>query len=536
MKIINIFFLFFSFLGLFAQQSENVYVFDQFHRGDERYSGSFGYVAPDGSEFALIGAFTGTAVYAMDISPIKEVGFVAGSGSRWREITVIGNYAFVTTEASMDAGMQVIDLSPLPDSISLITTYTETFTRGHIIQSDIYSDAPYVYINGTTATQGVHILDISDPTNPVEIGLYDPGYYIHDSFIKGDRMYSAGGSEGVLDIVDISDKTNPTLIGQITDISGYVHSSWTTEDDKYLFIAVETDGIPATIWNIEDIDNPEPVNTYTANLESLVHNPYIRGNLAFISHNTEGLRVVDLTDATNPMEVGFYDTWDGESGGFNGLWSAFPFFPSGKIIGGNRHDGLYVWTFEEQPSWFSGIVKDSITGEAIVGANIQLEPLSEHLSSDTLGTFQGGVLAGDYQLTFSADNYLDKSVTIELTPGDSIFLEVELVDQTTKTQNIEKEVPNLNIFPNPWSDWTMIELPIHEKIEKLEIFTAEGEKVKTVFLPSPYISGNSQPIDNQYQMDGFFKLEKENLSTGLYFFVFKNEIGRIVGKGKFIVQ
>ena len=121
-----------------------------------------------------------------------ELDFVPGPVTNWREITVIGNHAYVVTDVfGDDHTMQVIDLSFLPDSVQLVTSYSETFTKGHIIQKDIFSEAPYVYVCGTTATQGVHILDVSDPSKPQEVGLYQPGYYIHDCHVREDVMFAA---------------------------------------------------------------------------------------------------------------------------------------------------------------------------------------------------------------------------------------------------------------------------------------------------------------------------------------------------------
>ena len=310
--------LLFSSLSL-AQDSENVKLFGQFHRGDTRYSGSWTYVdLASRREYALLGTKTGTAIYTIDDQPIKELAFIPGPSSNWREIAVLGKYAYVTTEGSGEGeGMQIIDLYNLPDSANLINTYSATFTRGHIIQRDIYTEAPYVYIMGTCGNCGVNILDVTDPVNPREVSTYSPGYYIHDAHIKGDYLYAAAFNEGVIDIVDISDKFNPVLVAQIEVTGGSPHSAWTTEDNSHLIISAEKDGLPARIWNIEDLSNLYEVATYSGNLESLTHNPYVRGNYAFFSHNTEGLRVVDIKDPAVPVEVGYYDTFDGLSGGFS---------------------------------------------------------------------------------------------------------------------------------------------------------------------------------------------------------------------------
>ena len=240
-----------------AQNRENVNLFGQYHRGDARYSGSWVYVDLESRrEYALLGTRTGTAIYTIDEQPVQELAFIPGPASNWREITVLGKYAYVTTEGSGEGeGMQIIDLSNLPTSANLVNTYTATFTRGHIIQRDIYSEAPFVYVMGVCGNCGVNILDVSNPINPREVSTYSPGYYIHDAHIKGDYLYAAAFNEGVIDIVDISDKFNPVLVAQIENSGGNTHSAWTTEDNRHLIISSEKDGLPARIWNIEDLTN-----------------------------------------------------------------------------------------------------------------------------------------------------------------------------------------------------------------------------------------------------------------------------------------
>ena len=309
-----------SFLS--AQNTLNIDLFGQYNRGDGRASGSWFYVAPDGTEYAVLGAQTGTSIIKIDDpNDIREVGFVPGYPSNWREVTVVGDHAYVVTEGSgaPHYGMQVIGLSQLPDTAFLTANYSETFGRGHIIQKDIFSEAPFVYVCGTQTTSGVHILDVSDPANPIQAGLYQPGYYIHDCHVRDTLLFAAAFYNGTIDIVSIADKSNPRLIASIDDPGGNTHSFSTTEQMDYLFVADELDGLPGRIFNIEELDNPRQVSIWTANSASLVHNPYILGDYAFISHNTEGLRVVDIADPAVPVEVGFYDTYSGPSGGFQGL-------------------------------------------------------------------------------------------------------------------------------------------------------------------------------------------------------------------------
>jgi choice-of-anchor B domain-containing protein len=475
----------------FAQQSLNVDLFAQFHRGDNRYSGSWSYVDSMGNEYGLVGARTGTAAYSIDNSNSPELGFVSGPHSNWREITVIGHHAYVSTEGSSDStGMQVIDLQYLPDSLHLVTTYSTTFTRGHILQRDVYSEAPYVYVNGTTSTQGVHILDVSDPANPEEIGLYVPGYYIHDCFVKENLLFAAAFYEGKLDIVDISDRTNPQLITQIDHIDGNTHSSWLTEDNKYLMVTSELDGKPARIYNVEDLSNITEVSSYTANSLSLVHNPYIVGDFAFISHNTEGLRVVDLADPELPVEVGYYDTFAGPSGGFSGLWSACPFFPSGKIIGGNRTDGLYVWTFNETAAGRAyAVVRDSLTGELLSNIEVSLPQTSQTLTTDFNGIARFGAVPGNYTFDFNVTGYLPKTVDFNLNEGDSLALEIVLQPESSAGLfDITSTLPNLMIVPNPAINICSVDLQAFPSTGSIQLYDQLGQLVETYQLDSPVAS------------------------------------------------
>ena len=500
-------FIFLSFtLLLSAQDALNVELFGQFNRGDERYSGSWSYIAPDGSEYALIGAKTGMAVYSIDdASDIQELGFIPGPATNWREITVLGQHAYITTDVQDTShSMQVVDLSDLPNSISLVTSYDETFQMGHIIQRDIYSEAPYVYVHGADTDDGTHIIDVSDPANPVEVGVYAPGYYIHDGHVKGDYLYAAAFFEDKIDVVDISDKTNPTLIASIPDPGNNTHSSWLTEDDKYLFVADEQDGVESSIINVEDFTDPTPVARILANGVSLLHNPYIRGDWAFCSHNTEGLRIYDIADPTLPVEVGYYDTFSGPSGGFSGLWSACPYFPSGKIIGGDRTEGLFIWTFNDtRAARFSGIVRDSISGEILPNAIVELISNSTNLPLNAQAEFRYGDLAGNFEVSANLAGYDEKSVSFTLSEGETGEYDIELVpdDYVSSLSNLDEKI--LKVSPNPFTTFASIEIPQDFQEGVIEVKNTYGQTLQSI----PFYGNQYQTIDGSLLVSGIYFIE-----------------------------
>jgi hypothetical protein len=79
------------------------------------------------------------------------------------------------------------------------------------------------------------MIDISDKTNPVEVGYYDQWGYAYCAEVVGDYAYVA--EHGGLRVIDIADPTNPLEVGHYYDTAS-VHISWWVEKvDKYLYVA-----------------------------------------------------------------------------------------------------------------------------------------------------------------------------------------------------------------------------------------------------------------------------------------------------------
>lgn len=506
-----------------AQENLNVSLFAHYDPGDGRASGCWCYAGPDGKEYAILGAQTGTAVvHIKGPNNLEEVAFIPGFPSNWREVTVVGQQAYVVTEGSGSPhyGMQVIELGQLPDTAFLLTTYSATFGRGHIIQKDIFEEAPYVYVCGTTTTQGVHIIDVSNPAAPQQVGLYQPGYYIHDCHVRGDLLFAAAFYEGTVDIVDISDKSAPALLYRLEDPAGNTHSLSTTEDMRHLFLADEQDGLPGRIFDIQDLEDPVELATYTANLASLVHNPYIRGDFAFITHNTEGLRVVDMADPAVPVEVGFYDTYPGPSGGFRGLWSACPYLPSGRILGGNREDGLYVWTFNNaRAGRFYGQVVDSLSGSPIFNASIVVGETGDVLQSDFEGRFRKGYLPGNFTLFVSAPGYTPKMAAVSLAEGSQENLAIELSSSVSGLEEASLS-GRARFFPNPFTSGATLLVQEGAGARRLLLYGADGRPVREYRLEP------GQPL----------YIPRNGLPAGLYWYIVENERGEKLAAGKILAQ
>ena len=97
------------------------------------------------------------------------------------------------------------------------------------------------------------------------------------------------------------------------------------------------------IWDLEDLDDPFLASDYFGPTTAIDHNLYVKGDLVYESNYTAGLRILNIADPLNPVEVGFFDTYPISNGAsFNGAWSNYPFFESGIVIVSSIEDGLFI--------------------------------------------------------------------------------------------------------------------------------------------------------------------------------------------------
>lgn len=393
-----------------------------------RYSALWGYTAPDGREYALLGGFTGTHIIDITEKPIREVALIKGPASGWREMKTRGEYAYVVSEGG--GGLQIIDLSGLPDAAELVVSDTNVFRTGHTITQE----DDWLYVHGSDVQAGVNqgtlIFSIADdPEKPVLVGMYDRGY-VHDAQIRNDTMYAAMIEDGRLDIVYLGkDRSEPKLVTDISYAGAGTHNSDLTLDGRYVMTTDEVGTTDKTlkVWDIGDLDDIVKVVDWTADSNSIIHNVHIRGTVAYISWYMAGTRIVDISDPLNPVELGFYDWIPGSGERYAGNWEVYPYFESGKIISSDMSRGLYVFTFDgAKKGLANGVVRDAVSGEALAGVRLELTGLGKTIYTNAEGKFQ--VLAGEGEVGYNALalNYRRKEGSFSLTSdGTDVVIYLE---------------------------------------------------------------------------------------------------------------
>lgn len=388
-------------------RSQNMTLFDHFNPDTSGglHSACWGYTAPDGREYALLGIQGGTSIVDITERPIREVAFVWGPKSNWREMKTWGTYAYVVTE-SRDSGngLQIIDLSNLPNSATLARTDTSIFTTAHTV--NVFDH--YLMAMGTQAQAGANggaiIMDLlPDPLYPRRVGAVTP-YYYHDAFARNDTLLGAAiGGQGC-DVYDISDKTNPRKITTISYPYSGTHNAELTQDGRYVLTTDEVNFTPKTlkIWDISDPEEVTKVADFTPSPRDVIHNVHVRGRYAIVAWYTAGVRIIDLIDPRHPREVGYYDTFEGDGGGYLGCWEAYGFYPSGKVIAFDRNSGLYVLRFNNAVAGsVSGVVRNSQTGDPLSGVKLTVSGRRDPIITDAAGRYYIGAVDGEL-LTISA--------------------------------------------------------------------------------------------------------------------------------------
>lgn len=339
----------------------------------------------DGREYAVMGLNTGTAVVDVTdpVSP-RVVGAITGPTSSWREVKVYQRWnparsrhdawAYVVSEAPT-AGLQIIDLSNLPGSISHVATF-RGFDTAHTIflanvdprsgVRNVGDVSPVLYIAGSD--QGFLALDLSDPVAPTISGRHLSSY-VHDAWagvFRGSRASRCAPGhdpcEVVVDwggdairILDFTDKSTPVVIsGLHYDELGYAHSGWISRDGNYLFSFDEGDELVRggnsriRVIDITDLF-PTVAAVWTSSTLAIEHNGYVVGDRLYVSHYERGVTILDVTSPTAPTEAAFFDTYPAsDNARFHGAWGVYPFLPRGTILVSNIDGAGGLFLLREQ--------------------------------------------------------------------------------------------------------------------------------------------------------------------------------------------
>jgi hypothetical protein len=256
----------------------------------------------------------GGGLYIVDISSPaapRETGFYA-SGSAVTDVAILAEsapnpekiYAYIATwedtprivDVSQPSAPQAADASvSLPD-------YSELLIRDN-----------YAYLLGSSS---LYLMDLSTPTEPVEVGVYQTWGQLASLALGGDYAYlinTDGGYEhSSLQIVDISSPAQPSRTGGY-NLKGYIQG--VAASGKAVYLATGYLGL--RLIDVAEPAQPVEAGFYAppAPVETMSRSDgygYVQVKL----EDGEGLSVLNLAGPSNPVEMSRYGLPDSSQNGW----------------------------------------------------------------------------------------------------------------------------------------------------------------------------------------------------------------------------
>ncbi len=320
-----------------------------------------------------------------------------------------GNYAYLPNRSAdgNPARVHVIDVSN-PGIPQLASTFFLTGANANASPQDVKVGDGLLFIilegsdgNGSFGDDSVVIVDIRDPTNPVQVatirlpgnppfdsfvnfhnGFYDSGFlylansatpivvivdltsfdpdnppaepiagikwvvtgvgtsFVHDITVDNGRLYAAAWDSGLW-IYDVSDVANtfPMFLGSTPGSS--THSMWPTDDGRFVVTGEERPGGGIKVYEITDFGGFLSLtlrDSLSLSGAFSVHNQIIVGNRLYNSWYERGLQIFDI-DAGGLLN--FVAEFDTSNSGL-GNWGVYALLGSDRILLSDGQDGLFV--------------------------------------------------------------------------------------------------------------------------------------------------------------------------------------------------
>jgi len=337
-------------------------------------------------EFVIWGVMGGHYFVEVTGGTIVVLGYLENpSGvprTYWHDVKVIGDYAYMVADFAGNHGMQVFDLKKLldvdPDTDCDNSMYCQTFDedawyrgttshpvgRSHNVVAN--EDSNTIFIVGAGSGRGLHMVDVSEPTDPTFAGVYNGDGYTHDAqclFYDGpDSNYKGKEicfcyNEDTVTIVDVTNKSNPIQISRTAyEDNPYTHQGWLSTDQSYIVFGDEgdeewgyTDKTRTLVLDVSDLGNPTNFREFLGRTAAIDHNQYTKkiqgADYIFQGNYAAGLQIYKVKDyaTANFKEVAYFDTYPkNDNNIYKGVWSIYPYLPSEIVVLSSINEGLFL--------------------------------------------------------------------------------------------------------------------------------------------------------------------------------------------------
>lgn len=211
---------------------------------------------------------------------------------------IVGDYAYVI------AGHQfkVLDLSNslVPKQVGYFEPepYEPLNQSIAAISNNYIFLKPNVYCAAPECEKTLSIIDVSDPSQPVEVGYFSSNAFVLGAAILDNYAYVVQ-QDGHLVILDISNISAPIQVGSY-EIPQYVWSIKIV--GHYAYLASE-EGL--LILDLSEAESPTQAGIYKP--EGTIFRLLVEGQYLYTIEDFRNLRVLDISNPVMPVEVGYFD-------------------------------------------------------------------------------------------------------------------------------------------------------------------------------------------------------------------------------------
>ncbi len=313
--------------------------------GRSLYGGCWGYTdSATGHEYALLACRNeGVSIIDIEVDPPVEVGFMPmmAFGNDSKEVKVYRHYAIMTCEYEYT---QIFNIANPAAPVKVSNVPNVAGGDGLHGSHNNMVNGRYLYIVGNHDVGNLEIFDIINPAMPVKLGGEFGDFYYHDIDYYQDTVIAFGIYGEGIDLINVGNKAAPILIKEFNYTGSGSHNGEFLQGTSFVAIGDEigTTGNHTRMFDLRDLDNIDLIADIIVDPNAVAHNCYARNDTLYIAHYSEGIRMWDVSDPFNPVELGYYDTYLPAQFGYVGVWNVFPFFASGKIIASDMQSGLFV--------------------------------------------------------------------------------------------------------------------------------------------------------------------------------------------------
>lgn len=210
------------------------------------------------------------------------------------------NYAYI---AAWAAGLRVVDVTDptAPVEVGALEFEPATAVTGIALGGRV------VFLATTT---GLRVVDVSDPTRPAQIAAlpavsWDVTHAGYDQLylVEGQCSPLDGCVFGSLQAIDASDPANPRLVDQVSLSYSQVvtldDDIYASADDYHLYVAIHNG-----LLVFRSTDLSRPIGQWLPGSPMVIRDMAAVGNYLYLAAGDAGLKVLNVAEATAPAEIG----------------------------------------------------------------------------------------------------------------------------------------------------------------------------------------------------------------------------------------